>query len=158
MKMHPLTQQVAELVTNAEDVMGRSLTHIKYDKGVDGASSIHCKLCGVQMSGLVETDKYQRVENINGQKVVYRHLIHARNSMYNEIDIEFDDGSHHVTHVCRECVKKGFSHYDLDFLHLADIAQWLFEYRTRHGIEHWLSNPSILERKAVSYTELGGLD
>lgn len=149
-------ERVRDIVQAAEQEAGRSLEHLVWTKF--GIEQVNCKICGNQMSGLVETDRNQRVEFINGEKVIFRHLLHMRFPLYNEIKILFEDGSDHVTHVCVECVKKGLSIDQLKFLCIADLAQFYYHYTRFGGPPPWHHSPGLMDPKPKGYEELGGID
>jgi hypothetical protein len=93
--------------------------HIK--RGVKNPASIvsvHCKSCGAVLVGpMPDEDEPTRT-------------IFTATPLYAEIEITFDDGSKHVTHLCKVC-RNGLTVADLEDLYAADLAE--FEEDEKHG-------------------------
>lgn len=74
----------------------------------DFITAVYCKGCGVQIKGL----------NDNGQLFPY--------GSYTEATIEFDNGSAHVTAICKECVNIK-SVEDIEAMYIADLEEFEVE-------------------------------
>ena len=72
---------------------------------------------------LVGDPKYQWEE---GGKTIMLAIL-APTSSYDELTIEFTDGSAHVTPVCTKCKREIHSKTKLEELYIADVAQWIKE-------------------------------
>lgn len=88
---------------------------VTYD--ADGSlNRVYCKMCGVEIAGLVERPKGSGPKN----SIMVTKFIRFPN--YAEIKMEFDDGSFHVTNGCNVCLHEELSANDLLDLYLADCA------------------------------------
>ena len=83
---------------------------------------IYCK-CGAPIQTLVGDPKYQWEE---GGKTIMLAIL-APTSSYDELTIEFKDGSAHVTPTCKKCKRDIRSKTKLEELYMADVAQWIKE-------------------------------
>lgn len=98
--------------------------YVQYHPKFPGmVEAIFCKICRTLIRGLVEDERFQDVVSRGGKIIVYKKLIMASFASYTEIEIEFDDGSKHVTSCCRQCANRLQSD-DLEELYSADLAQW----------------------------------
>jgi len=154
---------VQERIANAKLSLGRdSLVHVHYETNPGSHATvlvgIDCKLCGSPIMGPVEHEKMSKVVRHNGQNVIIKYVEHARFGAYTEVALTMDDGSKHVTHLCRGCVQKLSDPLVLEQIYAMDLAQWLFEEESGRGPAIWHVYPQVVDRRPVSYEDLGGLD
>lgn len=89
---------------------------------------ITCKCCGATLLLLTAHPKYEWKE---GDKTI-RLATLAPTANYDEMTIEFEDGSAHVTCMCRKCCRitdKG----RLEEIYMADVAQFQKEGMTNYN-------------------------
>jgi len=138
------------------------LTHIKYEKHPESRNRVmtqlKCKLCGQVIAGQVESDAKVPSRVIRGSTYIYKVLTFARFSAYTEVELIFDDGSKHVTHVCTGCLGKLDNLDNLEFIYASDLAQWLWEEQHGHGSALWHVYPDCAYRRPVGWKNNGGLD
>lgn len=88
--------------------------------------SVLCKLCRSVMRMQVEDPDYSESRKVNGRDVIVKRMYLRTLANYGEITIEFDDGSAHVTPLCKECCKS-VQVSDLESIYCADMEQLLSE-------------------------------
>ena len=98
--------------------------------------AVLCKGCQQRIKGLVDDERFEEVREINGQRVVFRRLIMAELPTYVEVELTFDDGSKHVTPMCRECAGR-LSVEDAEDFYCADMARWADLERAGGGRVRW---------------------
>lgn len=118
--------------------------------GPHGIEAVHCKECGRPIKGLVVDDRFSETRIINGKTIVFQRLVLAELPGYSEIEIEFDDGSRHITHVCKGCLPK-LTPNDLDALYEADMDMWSIE-AARDGVEYQWER--FAERRASKHRKV----
>ena len=77
----------------------------------DTKNEVLCKLCGA----VIRFEK-----DIDGRKVM------RETSLYTEVELEFDDGSKHVTPLCKKC-SHGMDDEQREFIYAMDVQQWINE-------------------------------
>ncbi len=120
------------------------------EMGAFGISKVRCK-CGQVLSSLKAVPGLSEIENIKGRTIVRERVAMASNAAYTEIVITFNDGSKHVTPVCKSCAKAGFSEEALNDMYAADMERWDEEETRGLGKVRWDLNA---DRVAVSYKEV----
>jgi hypothetical protein len=137
------------------------LTHVKWEKHPESKNrvmtQINCKICHEVIGGQVESDAKVPSRVIRDATYIYKILTFSRFSAYTEIEITFDDGSKHVTHLCTSCVRKLDDPDTLEYLYSCDLAQWLWEEQHGHGPALWHTYPECATRKPVAWKDNGGL-
>ena len=89
---------------------------VKY--GADGSmEKLFCKVCGKQIAGMVLRPKGSG-PNINVMVAKF-----LRNADYTEIKIQFNDGSSHVTHGCKECLTNALTTQQMLTLYKCDMEE-----------------------------------
>lgn len=114
-----MIQRVA--VARAKKELGR---YVRY--GTAGIEEIDCKLCGRPIRKLVPHDNFHEQRDINGRQVLVEKLVLATLPLYVEVEINFDDGTRHVTNLCQLCAE----HLTLDeceHIYCCDMNEWLLD-------------------------------
>lgn len=108
---------------------------------------MRCRLCNCVIRSLIESEKPISVRKISDKTLITKLAIPAETSSYQEITIEFDDGSAHVTAICGHC--SGFLSNDtLEELYVTDLEQFERDEDEGRGTNSW---SLLLPRKPVSY-------
>jgi len=94
--------------------------HPKYPETLD---QVLCKGCSAPIRGLIEDDRFKETRIIGGQREVTKKMIFASFPGYTEITINFNDGSKHVSNVCKTCAVN-LTIADLEPLYMADLDAW----------------------------------
>ena len=109
---------------------------------------LHCKCCDDVIGKLVASDIPPILREIGGRKVLTVPTVFMRLPLYREIRILFDDGSAHVSNVCRCCaVDKKLTVEELEKMYCEDMLVWASEEGADRVKWDWLAS-----RKPVSYT------
>lgn len=90
--------------------------YIKIDNGV--VEKVTCKNCGSVLQNLVPDERYTKTEKINGKIIIYKYLVMAQTPNYDELIIEMEDGSKHMTPICKVCKTKSI---DINSIYQADL-------------------------------------
>ena len=94
---------------------------IKWSQGT--IEAVYCRTCGCEIKHWIETDTPPlKVHRQNGTSTIHKMFVLAELGNYQEITLQFDDGSEHVTHCCRGCVDK-LTESDLRAMYAADLLQ-----------------------------------
>ena len=123
------------------------MSHISRDRGA--VTEIRCKLCLTPIQGLVEHDHPDLTKTrkmADGTILRQTHLVLRPNAMYDEMTLLMDDGSRHVTHICKQCKAKNLPlevitrlmQMDIDELRLEGLfpdTHELWHSRTVVGVE-----------------------
>lgn len=133
----PPPQKVRERIRRAVERKPRlASSYMQYHAGDDlYCEAVLCKLCGAQVRGLVPHEQYQN------------RLVMVSLPLYEEITIEFDDGSAHVTPLCSPCAEH-LSPEDLEDIYAADMREMDSVARKRGGPVAWRR---LEHRKPVRY-------
>lgn len=109
--------------------------------------SMSCRLCTGIIRSLVESENPIRIQKMGDKTLITKLAIPAETSSYQEITIEFDDGSAHVTAVCRHCSGK-LSNDMLEELYVTDLEQFERDEDEGRGPNRW---DKLLTRVPTSY-------
>jgi adenylate cyclase len=90
--------------------------YIKIDNGV--VEKVTCKNCGAVLQNLVPDENYTKTEKLKGKIIIYKYLVMAQTPNYDELTIEMEDGSKHVTPICKICKNKSI---DIESIYQADL-------------------------------------
>ncbi len=84
---------------------------------------IRCKLCAARIQGMVPIPEAKPLLDVIEGHTRTKHIPVrlAALANYQEIVIEFDDNSAHVTQICKKCAKN-LSNDDLEALYVCDAA------------------------------------
>jgi len=85
-----------------------------------------CKLCGGTIKHLIPDELPVEVLRVKDRTMVYHRMILAELPNYVEVKIDFDDGSAHITHICKACFKS-LQDDDLETLYVGDMQQQMAE-------------------------------
>jgi hypothetical protein len=159
--MMELTDSVLLRIGPHVEKKQHDLTHLKWDKHPESKNrvmtQIVCKVCGGVIAGQVESDAKVPSRVIHGATYLYKILTFARFNSYTEVEITFDDGSKHVTHLCTACAQKLDEPGLLEYIYACDLAQWLWEEQHGFGDALWHCYPDIVTRRPVAWKDNGGL-
>ncbi len=140
--LNNLPDKVAQRIRKFSNVS----QHVVYRNGF--LTEVRCKCCRAVLINLIEQDKPIETVRNNGQTIVTKRMILAATAMYAEIEITFDDGSKHVTSLCKDCVA-GMSQSKLEEIYVGDLYQWAEEENMpRAQKQNW---SLIGERKPKSF-------
>jgi hypothetical protein len=95
-----------------------------------------CKKCGTPIKTLIPDEHYKTTEKRGDKTIIRERLVLTESSNYTEIDILLDDGSHHITHGCYECLKN-LNTLDLEGLYIGDMEQQMAEEDVGLGTLNW---------------------
>jgi len=99
--------------------------HTNIGRGGD-IREVRCKLCACAIKSLVVDDSFREVKKTKNRTMVYERLVLAELANYVEIKIDFNDGSKHITHICKKDYKE-LSVEDLETLYVGDLQQMIYE-------------------------------
>ena len=108
---------------------------------------MECRSCGTVIRSLIESEKPVRIQRMHNQTLITKLAIPAETSSYQEITVEFDDGSAHVTAICRHC-SVNLSNDMLEEIYVTDLEQFERDEDEGRGPSKW---ESLLARKPISY-------
>jgi hypothetical protein len=139
-----------------------SLKHVQHvrhqETGRFEMTGINCKICGSVIAGPVDSGMHSKTERIGQREIIYRTLLFSRYSQYTEIEIEFNDGSHHVTHLCKQCIPRVTEPGMLERLYVADLAQFIHEDLVGVHQNIWDGLDMMITRQPTGkWTDLGGV-
>lgn len=124
-------------VEEAVEKYGRR-EYVRY--GPDGKyiEAVMCKLCGATIASLRDVDDLpaQVVKTSEGRKNVVRVML-AYNDQYVNMKIAFDDGSAHVTQICKKCGEREDILDLLDDIYNLDLAQFEMDEKRGLGKVSW---------------------
>jgi RecJ-like exonuclease len=100
---------------NAKDKL-KDFHYMKIDNGV--VEKVTCKSCGATLQNLIPDENYTKTEKFKGKIIIYKYLVMAQTPNYDELTIEMEDGSKHVTPICKVCKRKSV---DVESLYQADL-------------------------------------
>lgn len=109
--------KLADRISRAKDAGLKAFQYIEEDRG--GLNRVLCKICGTPIK--------DRAPDGRGLGVL------MTLAAYTEVTLEFDDGSAHVTPLCRSCAQSS-SLEMLEACYGADMAQWQKELNTEDAI------------------------
>lgn len=137
----------------ADRLAGANLPFRGIEFGKGGAiEKVQCKVCGTNIVGLVEDERYERTERINKKVVIYKRLVATHLPTYRELQFYFDDQSAHITHCCATCAPKIISDLTLaEECYKHDLAQWSEDERRGLGAVRW---DVVVDRKIISVEEV----
>lgn len=115
-----------------------------------GTSRVYCK-CGQTIQELREVPEMSEVQKLSGRTIVRERVALMPSASYSELEITFDDGSKHITPMCKGCAKKAHSTDFLDDVYAADMGRWEQEESRGLGAVRW---DLLSDRKAVSAREV----
>lgn len=104
-----------------------------------GVVRILCK-CGTVISEFRSIPEMSTSTKVKNQTIIRERVLMTPNSNYTEIEILFDDGSKHISAVCADCIKRGFTPEHLNAIYAADMDQWRREEESGLGEVNWPLN------------------
>lgn len=107
-----------------------------------------CPLCETPIRGLVEADGMRTIRRSKGQTVIEKPMVLACLASYAEVTIEFDDGSKHVTGICKSCIEEGLTAEDLEAVYAADLLEMATIEQNGGGRAPW---KILSDRKPMSF-------
>ncbi len=143
--------KVVSRIMEARKRKGRKdLTYVVWNKrGFEEGT--FCFLCRGQIRGRVEDEEPIRTEVLGGRTVVYKALILASFPRYVEVKFELDDGSFHVTSLCRRCAER-LTLEEANDVYVSDLDQWWDDEKSGRGATRW---DVVGGRKPVKVVEIG---
>lgn len=139
----------------------KDLQHIEYrrnpDTGRHDMVRINCKICGSIIGGPVDSGEHAKTERVGQQTIIYRTQTFSRFALYTEVEIQFDDGSKHVTHLCKQCIPRLNEPGMLERLYVADLAQFVHEDVIGLHQHLWDGLDMMFTRQPIGWTDLGGV-
>jgi len=99
-------------------------------------TAVFCPLSGNQIKGLIVLDDLQEKQRIGNTLVIRERVAVSQLDNYTEITIEMDDGSAHVSAICKS-VAAGLTLAQLTELYEADMAQVLHDEEAGRGEVLW---------------------
>ena len=94
--------------------------------GTSGIEEVLCKCCGNHMRHLAPDGRFQEMRVSNGKKILCERLTLITLPAYIEVLITFDDGSKHVSAICKDCVNE-LTLADMEWVYCCDLHEWLFD-------------------------------
>lgn len=94
--------------------------------GTAGIEEVQCKCCSSPLRKMIPDDRFQEVREINGQRVVCERLTLGTLPSYTEVLITFDDGSKHVSAICKQCGDE-LTLADIEWMYCCDLNEWLLD-------------------------------
>ena len=116
-----LEQKISDAKKNASI---KKADYVKRGRQAKSSDAVYCKLCGDKIAGYILDDSFSEATRANGQTIIRERMIWAEFPNYAELEIEFDDGSKHVTPACRRCANQNHSAEVLDAVHMVDVGRW----------------------------------
>lgn len=95
-------------------------------------TEVHCKCCGTLIMGLIEHEKPVEVVKKNTRTIITKLMYLAALDQYTELEISFDDGSKHITPVCKKCADE-MDLSNLENLYIGDLYQWAEDENKKHA-------------------------
>lgn len=119
----PITQEAKQRIDRQRQKPGclRQWNYITEDRS--GITEVRCKCCGALIKKLLPDSKGEQIERREDRVVVRERLVLTTLPNYREVEIEFDDGSKHITPCCADCA----NHLDeelIEAMYAADLDRW----------------------------------
>lgn len=119
-------------------------TPVKYNKGT--IEGLFCKFCQAQIAGMIEDERYERVERKGSRTIVHKRLVLGHLPLYREKRLVFDDGSAHITHCCATCLPLLAEPAHAEFAYQHDLKQWDEDEKRGFGSVRW---DKVAERQII---------
>ena len=98
--------------------------------------AVFCVLTGNKIKGLVVLEDFQEKQRIGNTLVIRERVAVSQLANYAEITIEMDDGSAHVTSICKSTLPT-MTREKLEQIYEADMAQMLLDEEAGRGPVKW---------------------
>ena len=105
--------------------------------------AVRCKLSDSALQVMSEDDRFDVSKTINGKTFIYRRVFLRPTAEYDELTIELDDGSHHVTPVAKSRKKKPFTQDELEAIYMADIEEWARDGMSEELLERYAERTPV---------------
>lgn len=125
----PLPKEVRDRIKAARARGGLRAYKYVIENDVGMVSEVLCKACGEVIRDLRPVAEPLEDDTVPVALISLAH--------YTEVKIEFDDGSFHITPMCGDCAKAGWTSEALEELYGSDLDQWALDAFDAAEILRW---------------------